>query len=568
MRAGPKGHRAIVYVLAGALLEGLSVSLLVPLLGLVGGDATPGWLQRFSAVAFHVFGANTLLGRLLLLLVVFGLLMLLRAWTLAARDIVVADLQFSYIETLRLRIIRRVANARWESIARLRHARITQIMSGDIQRLSIGLNFILSGSVASAMLLAQLALAYCLAPFAATIMVALLIVGSVALKPALNRSRRTGTVIAEANLSLLDSAVQFLGGLKLAVSQNLESGFVEESSRTLTNLVNRQVDNVRQYVRARAVATTLPALTGMVLVLAGIGWLHIAPAILVTLLLIVSRMIAPLGQVQQGLLQFAHTLAIYDQIGQLDDELAAAVRVRHMPTAPMDFPEGKIVFKNISFHHTDCGILSTDRGGLDKFNVTIERGEFLGVTGASGSGKTTFADLLAGLYPPQSGSINAGNIRLEGGVLEAWRNGLSYVSQDPFLFHDTIRRNLAWLKPTASEAEMWQALALADADALVRRMDRGLDTIVGERGILVSGGERQRLALARSLLRQPRLLILDEATGAIDGPGEREILTRLRHLRATIVLIAHRTENLDICDRIFHLENSNDTCRARTIVGV
>jgi ABC-type bacteriocin/lantibiotic exporter with double-glycine peptidase domain len=189
-------------------------------------------------------------------------------------------------------------------------------------------------------------------------------------------------------------------------------------------------------------------------------------------------------------------------------------------------------------------------------SLTLRQGDFIGVVGPSGAGKTTFADLLVGLFPPQTGRIAVGGRTLDDGLLAAWREGVSYVSQDPFLFHDTLRRNLAWANSRCSEADMWRALALADAEALVRDLDEGLDSVVGERGALLSGGERQRIALARAVLRLPRLLVLDEATNAIDIPAERALLERLRARlpEATVVMIAHRSESLALCQTVVRLE--------------
>jgi ATP-binding cassette subfamily C protein len=211
------------------------------------------------------------------------------------------------------------------------------------------------------------------------------------------------------------------------------------------------------------------------------------------------------------------------------------------------------VFDNVAFQHA----ADEEARGVSGVTITIAPGEFLGITGPSGAGKTTFADLLTGLYPPQQGRITVAGVPLDGAALNGWRDRIAYVAQDAFLFHDSVRRNLAWVNPRASEQEMWDALALAGAADLVRGMERGLDTLVGERGTLVSGGERQRIAFARAVLRKPRLLVLDEATSAIDVAGERAILARLRALTPTptIVLIAHRAESVALCDRRLHFED-------------
>jgi ATP-binding cassette subfamily C protein len=208
------------------------------------------------------------------------------------------------------------------------------------------------------------------------------------------------------------------------------------------------------------------------------------------------------------------------------------------------------VFSGVAYRHGSHA--GDDAQGVQNLDLVIAPGEIVGVTGPSGAGKTTFADLLVGLIRPQSGTISIGGRPLDGAVLAAWRRSLAYVAQDAFLFHDTLRRNLRWAAPAADEAALWRALSLVGADARARRLPEGLDTIVGERGALLSGGERQRFALARAILRAPRLLVLDEATSALDLDSETAVLSRLLELdpAPTIVVIAHRPESLRLSGRL------------------
>jgi ATP-binding cassette subfamily C protein len=267
-------------------------------------------------------------------------------------------------------------------------------------------------------------------------------------------------------------------------------------------------------------------------------------------------MSGPAGQIQQAAGQLAHDLPAYEKLRELEEELAAIPREATLEDPAAKLPDGPIVFEHVSFHHAhadDGPPESSDEHGVCDLDLIIAVGEFIGITGSSGAGKSTFCDLLVGLFPPQAGKILIGDTVLDGATLVPWRARVSYVAQDPFLFHDTIRRNLSWVNSQAAEEDLWAALTIAGAEVLVRRMKVGLDTMVGERGTLISGGERQRIALARAVLRKPRLLILDEATSAIDIAGEREVIGRFLKI-PTIVMIAHRAESLALCDRVLRLE--------------
>jgi ATP-binding cassette, subfamily B, bacterial len=210
-------------------------------------------------------------------------------------------------------------------------------------------------------------------------------------------------------------------------------------------------------------------------------------------------------------------------------------------------------FDDVRFTHA-----SATRPALDEVSFRVRRGETVAFVGPSGAGKTTLVKLLVGLYPPQSGEVLLNGYLSTTVDLDSFRERIGLVTQDTQLFSGTIRENLLFVRPDAPDAECLEVLRKAACDSLLARADKGLDTLIGEGGVKVSGGEKQRLSIARALLRRPHLLVFDEATSSLDSLTEEEVSGTIRDVarsrEAITVLIAHRLSTVMHADRIHVLE--------------
>jgi ATP-binding cassette subfamily C protein len=188
--------------------------------------------------------------------------------------------------------------------------------------------------------------------------------------------------------------------------------------------------------------------------------------------------------------------------------------------------------------------------------LTIRAGATTAVVGPSGAGKSTLADIVLGLLFARAGHVEVDGVELTPARARAWRERVGYVAQETYLFNDTVRANLRWAYPEATDEEIQAALALAAADRFVAALPDGLDTVVGERGGRLSCGERQRLTLARALLRRPELLMLDEATSSVDAENELEIQRAVESLRGrmTMLVITHRLATTRAADVIYVMD--------------
>ena len=213
-------------------------------------------------------------------------------------------------------------------------------------------------------------------------------------------------------------------------------------------------------------------------------------------------------------------------------------------------PVGEVQFDDVSFGYAD------GPAALHDISLTIRPGERIGLVGASGSGKTTLALLIARFYDPRSGTVRLDGADVREFTLSSLRRAVNVVFEESFLFSATIRENIAFARPGASDADIEAAARVAQAHEFILELSHGYDTMVGERGFTLSGGQRQRIALARAALANPAVLVLDDATSAIDARTEEAIHHSLEEDLGTrtTILIAHRSSTLRLADRVLVLD--------------
>jgi ATP-binding cassette subfamily C protein len=547
--------KAMALVIGVAVLEGVALVLLVPLVALsIGALPDSGWVSRLLSSAFGFLRLPDPRSHLAFLLLFFALLFVLRLAFSTRRDVLLNDIQIGFVDARRLAVIEKMAQAPWQIASRWKQAEAAQALAGDAQRLTLAVRFLQQIIVAAVMLAGQCLAALLVSPLLALICFLLVALVAAGLRVTVTRAHALGETIAHANMETMQILLQFFGGLKLAISQDLQKAYVDEMRQVLGEVEGRQLAVVRANARRQIAIGLMGILLGGAACAIGLTLLDAPAAALVGLLLIMVRITGPALLLQQALVQFAQTLPAYRKLklleeGSLGDPVIAAPPATAVSVA---LHEG-IEFDGVSYVYPGDG--DRPRPTLDRCSIGMRCGAFVGLTGPSGAGKTTFVDLLVGLLSPDEGEIRIDGIALGAASLPSWRRQISYVGQDSHFFPDSVRRNLAWANPKADETQIWEALRTAGAEKLVKQLPDGLDAHLGESANFLSGGERQRLALARALVRRPRLLVLDEATNAIDVAGERALIAALLALRPrpTIVMIAHRRETLMRCDQLLLL---------------
>ena len=543
--AGARLWLALGLMLLGSIAEGFGLLLIVPLASMAMGSGT-GVPQSIAGWTDSLAGDH----RLSIGLTLFVAAMAVRSGLLYARDLLLARLEADYEASLRLRAAGTLAERGWAFASRVGQAGMQSLLLYDIPRAGAATSYLQQLAIAAVMLVVQLALAAILSPALTAVAFAIVVVGFLASAGFTRRGVRSGMALVESAEESTSSGFRMHAGLKAALAQGTAAQFLREYRSSLNAAKVEAVRFVGDLARARSLGFFGSAVAAALLLFVGVRLLALPLPVLIAALVLFARMSGPVQSLQQAVQNIAAYapafVAIERRVGPLVQTAATAPR----SVSRLDWHELKV--EGASFMHGP-GL------GIAHASLQLGRGEWLGIAGASGGGKTTLVDLVAGLLAAQEGRISIDGRTLEGDVLDRWREGLAYVGQEGSVFDDSIRGNLLAEGAAADDATLWSALEKTGLATRVNTLRNALDQRVGDRGSALSGGERQRLAIARALLRRPSLLILDEATSALDAEGEAALLTQLQALdpRPAALVVAHRPSTLSHCDSVVTIQHGS-----------
>ena len=334
------------------------------------------------------------------------------------------------------------------------------------------------------------------------------------------------------------------------------------------------------YSRTFFVAMLLVASLAQALTYGLGGWLAVTGSVtagtVVTLALLLTRLYGPLTALSNVRVDVMSALVSFDRVFEVLD-LRPGIAERPAAT-PIPPGAGRLEFRDVHFRYPSADEVSLatleDVAALERtenapvlkgVDFTVEPGQMVALVGPSGAGKSTTSMLVSRVYDVTDGAVLVGGVDVRDATLASLRDTIGVVTQDSHLFHETIRENLGYAAPHATEGDMWAALRGAQVEALVRSLPDGLDTVVGERGYRFSGGEKQRIAIARLLLKQPSIVILDEATAHLDSESEAAVQRALAVALSgrTALVIAHRLSTVRDADLILVMDDGRIVERGR-----
>ena len=547
-----RGFLTILFLnIAVSLTGGISIVMLVPMLGLL--DISEG-----AASALRMFMAPLqnfpYEWQVVLLIAGYFLLVVFKAaltrW-LSIRESCFLE-EYSY--KLRDQLYHAVSTAKWEQLAASRQTDTINLFTAQCSQVSYGVAEIihLLSSVVSTIV------SLCIAVWLSLpVSVFVIICGgcfALVFRKLMKASKEYGDEMIRINRAMYQELFSQLRSVK-----EVRTYGVQKEHETLFGDISRSFRDAKlKYVHLRAFPSMLYSIAaagmiGVIFLVCVLGF-RMDTARLIVLVYVFMRLWPVFSAFIGRINSILTSVPAHEKLTEAFHTLSAE-ETGDADCAPLPF-EHSIEFRSVSFAYQNSG-----EDVLKDVSFTLRKGSTTALVGRSGAGKTTMADLLLGFLTPTTGQILIDGVPLTGENLPAWRHQMGYIPQEPLILNASVRENLQRFHPRATEEDMVEALRKAQAWPLVEALPDGLDTNLGDEGVRLSGGERQRIVLARVLLGRPRLIVMDEATSAMDYENETAVREAISGLgdQVTILIIAHRLATVRTAKYALVLENGRIT---------
>lgn len=534
-----------------SMLEGIGIILVIPLVNLV----EFGGLSDLKVDFLKLNALKNIISYLNLpiMLGMYTMLVILQSYiqrSLAIRNL---RIHMGFINHIRLATYRSLLNANWDFFLLKRKTDLINSLTDELGRLSAGAAVFLQLATSLMFTFIQILIAFWISPLITIFVLFCGLMLGLSSRIFIKKSQSLGNKQTKITKDYIRGLTEDFNGIKEIKTNNLEAIKINWLKSWNTRVEEEKLFQRKLTTLSQLIYKSTFAIIIAIVIYFSIRVFDTQLEQLLLIMLIFTRLWPRFSSIQGSLEQLAANLPAIQSIRELQQEASRYFEeeegiLQKTLTIKREISCERVFYQYNQKNETDFA--------LRNISLKIPMNSMVAVVGPSGAGKSTLVDILMGLVKPTKGKVYIDGEVLTDSEIRVLRNMISYVPQDPFLFHTSIRENLLLINPDASEAELWESLKFAEAADFVQSLPEGLDAVIGDRGIKLSGGERQRLILARAILKKPNILVLDEATSALDSENEAKIQSALDQLkgRVTIIVIAHRLSTIKNADEVFVLD--------------
>ena len=531
-----------------SLLEGIGINAAIPIFSFISGSGSQAndLISKIIIKFFGLFGLNYSLKYLFIFVCI---LFIFRIAVLLLSNYIKIKIAAVYEEETRGELFKLTAEANWQYLLRQKLGHLETILITNVKYGSYFLQYISTSLILVSSLIIFLLVAVNISWLITLITIILGGIMFLVFKPFLRKVRNLARENEKINRQTAHHINENILGMKTVKVMSASSNIIDKAKEYFKIL--RELIVKANFLSIASDVLIQPIGLVYVLIIFAIfykfGTFNLA--VLVAIVYIIQRIFTYAQQLQSTLYAMSLAVPYVNKMVEYRDEV---IKNKETNNGSDSFKfDNYLEVKNVNFYYDKTKLI------LDKVSFSVKKGEMIGLIGPSGSGKTTIVDILLRLFSPNEGDILIDEENINKIDINEWRKNIGYVSQDIFLKNDSIANNIKFYNNLISDAEMEEAAKMANIYDFIQGCQDKFKTIIGERGLLLSAGQRQRIVIARILARQPKILILDEATSALDNESEVQIQRVIDNLKGKITtfVIAHRLSTIINTDRLLVLEN-------------